>query len=375
MAALSPTEIATGLITGGTQSTPPRAPTATEGPVEALERALLPALLSPRCLVSFSGGLDSSLVLAVADRLALREGLARPVPVTFRFPDAPQAREDDAQEAVVAALGCPDWQRIEVVDEAHMLGPWAARAVRLHGVLHPANAFLHLPLLDLASGGTLLTGIGGDQVLGGWRTPPRVRRPWWWPGRGAVGGQRAPDFGWLRPVVAHRSRRRLAVERASQPRRFGDRVAWHAGRRDLAVSLRTMELLAEATGARTVSPLTDAGFCAALAARGGASGFSPSGVVGRSATVRAWCGDLPEAVTAPRRKATFTEVFWRRPTLELLRAWDGTGVDERLVDVEGLRAEWAKPRPAALTGKLVHQIWLASPERVPTPDPRTQESA
>ena len=41
----------------------------------ALEAAVLPALQRPPCLVSFSGGRDSSAVLAVAADVARRHGL------------------------------------------------------------------------------------------------------------------------------------------------------------------------------------------------------------------------------------------------------------------------------------------------------------
>ena len=58
-------------------------------PLAALEEAILPALRRPPCLVSFSGGRDSSCVLAAATRAARREGLQPPVPVTLRVSNAP----------------------------------------------------------------------------------------------------------------------------------------------------------------------------------------------------------------------------------------------------------------------------------------------
>ena len=54
----------------------------------ALEAAIMPALLRSPCLVSFSGGRDSSAVLAVAARLARGAGLADPIPITIRVPAA-----------------------------------------------------------------------------------------------------------------------------------------------------------------------------------------------------------------------------------------------------------------------------------------------
>ena len=55
-------------------------------PRAALEAVVLRALLRPPCLVSFSGGRDSSLVLAIASDVARRHGLPLPVPATNRFP-------------------------------------------------------------------------------------------------------------------------------------------------------------------------------------------------------------------------------------------------------------------------------------------------
>src|ERR1700749_707865 len=55
---------------------------------EALESVIRPALERSPCLVSFSGGRDSSAVLAAAAALARREGLPLPIPATIVFPAA-----------------------------------------------------------------------------------------------------------------------------------------------------------------------------------------------------------------------------------------------------------------------------------------------
>src|SRR5262245_66597824 len=64
-------------------------------PLAALEKAVLPALRRPPCLVSFSGGRDSSAVLAAATRAAGREGLPPPIPITLRVRNAPMAEESE----------------------------------------------------------------------------------------------------------------------------------------------------------------------------------------------------------------------------------------------------------------------------------------
>ena len=40
--------------------------------------------------------------------------------------------------------------------------------------------------------------------------------------------------------------------------------------------------------------------------------------------------------------------------------WDGTGLDEALVDVALLRAEWAKPRPNVRSIRCLQQAWCAA---------------
>ena len=80
MTELTPIELATGVVFG---VNPLRLPAATTTPPQALEAAVRPALQRGRCFVSFSGGRDSSPVLAAAAAVARREGLAAPVP-SFR---------------------------------------------------------------------------------------------------------------------------------------------------------------------------------------------------------------------------------------------------------------------------------------------------
>ena len=60
-------------------------------PREAMERVLREALQRAPCIVAFSGGRDSSAVLALAVDLARREGLQEPLPVTRRFLNAPMS--------------------------------------------------------------------------------------------------------------------------------------------------------------------------------------------------------------------------------------------------------------------------------------------
>src|SRR4051812_32873556 len=163
---MSPLEIASGIVMPKWRSPRPL-PQLPAGmtPRAALERAVLLSLRRGRCLVSFSGGRDSSAVLAVAAAVARRESLPLPVPVTHRFPAAAQTDESEWQEEVVRHLGLDDWVRLEIAEELDALGPVATAAVRRHGVMWPGNAYFHVPIFEAATGGTVLTGIGGDEAF------------------------------------------------------------------------------------------------------------------------------------------------------------------------------------------------------------------
>jgi len=136
-----------------------------QSPRQALEAAVLPALQRPPCVISFSGGIDSSVVLALATHVARRDGLPLPVPITNRFPLIEEADEAEWQELVVTHLGIEDWPRLEWHDELDVVGPVASGLLRRHGILAPANSHFHYPLLEQARGGSLLSGFGGDELF------------------------------------------------------------------------------------------------------------------------------------------------------------------------------------------------------------------
>ena len=70
-------------------------------PAEAIDQVLLEALSRTPCLISFSGGRDSSAMLAAAVAVARREGLDLPVPATLVFPQSEDSNEDEWQAMVL----------------------------------------------------------------------------------------------------------------------------------------------------------------------------------------------------------------------------------------------------------------------------------
>jgi asparagine synthase (glutamine-hydrolysing) len=376
-APLRPLELASGIVTGGAPVVLPDTPSVPGTSISDLLRAAVaPSLRAGRCFVSFSGGVDSSIVLSAATQVARREGLADPIPLTWRFTGAPAAEESRWQERVIAELGLADWVRLTAAPgELDLVGPLAERVLRSHGVLHPANAFLHLPLLEHARGATLLTGVGGDQVFGGWRwreaaavlrgerrlsarsalTVARSRLPV----ALRVGLERQDDSGgspWLWPRAERAVRYAVARDSAAEPPDWRARVAWQAGRRDLALGRRSLELLALDVGAAIAHPLLDPGFLAGLAAAGGRHGLG-----NRATTIAALLADLmPGALAGRSDKADFQDVFWEEPSRALMARWDGEGVDTGIVDAAALRAIWRGPEPAARTAHLLQSVWLAA---------------
>lgn len=371
-------EIASGVVVGQVADRPVAADAAARRagaitPLAALECAVLPAVRRAPCLVSFSGGLDSSLVLAVAHRVARRHGLPEPVPVSWRFTDAPRAEESGWQDRVIRAVGSRAWHILRADDDLDLVGPVARRMLLRHGVLHPPNVHLHLPIVELAAGGAVLTGAGGDQILAGWRRPGRrsglrtVRRIAGLIRTRMRSGPAAEDpFAWLRPDVSGQLWRAHLAEHRGEPQRLDRRIAWHTGRRDLALTCSGLARLGGDHGVLVTNPLLDPGFHAALSARAGRWRGARRDELLAVITADAF----PPVVTAPRPKARFREVFLRAPTRRFTGSWDGTGVDEDLVDVAGLRAAWSTwPIPPG-TASLVQHLWLTGAR----PDPAGRPS-
>lgn len=123
------------------------------------------ALGSPPCVVSFSGGRDSSALLAIAVHVAEKHGLSRPIAVTNVIPGDDAAAEDEWQESVIRHLGVTDWERIRIADDMDVVGPIAAPLLRRFGPYFPFNGHFVVPGMERARGGTYLSGVGGDELF------------------------------------------------------------------------------------------------------------------------------------------------------------------------------------------------------------------
>lgn len=340
----------------------------------ALETLLLEAMAPGRMSLSFSGGRDSSLLLAVATDVARRHGHPDPVPITMRHP-SPDSDESEFQTAVITHLGLTDWERVDVADSLDALGDIATAALRRHGLLAPPNAYLHARVLEVAPPGALVTGRGGDEVLGttAWRlagvlagrrrptvrdvgglgfamSPQSVRRA-------VTARQRADAFPWLRPDGEREVVRRLAAEQ------IGTRVRWDTGALLWARS-RTNRLadhglarIAETTSVRVMSPLADERFVKAFAGEMGLAGPRSREV----ATRHLAGGLLPEVVVRRSSKARFDQLIWGPRFRAFVDVWDPATLDpavRNLVEPEHVRRLWREPSPRYQLLLLLQQAWL-----------------
>ena len=372
---LSQIELTTGMVFGSNPDdnrfpTPVATPTV----MGALDRAILPALQRPPCLVSFSGGRDSSAVLAVAANIARREGLPPPIPATNVFPHSPASDESGWQERVIRTLGLTEWVRIEHTDELDLIGPYAKTLLRRHGLVWPFNAHFHIPLLVAARDGSLLTGVGGDELFAASersrlaavragltrrsaRDLARIglsHAPAW--ARRAVHASRSRiEFAWLRPHACRLATRTLARWAVEEPQELEARLRWVRRSRYLGVATKGLALAADDAGAQLVHPLLSTEVWSAVAAA------APAGFAGRTEGMRRLFGDLlPDEICARGTKAFFDDVFWTERTRAFAHHWNGGGVPTSLVDSEALSDHWRAPMPAANSFTLLQAAWLAS---------------
>jgi asparagine synthase (glutamine-hydrolysing) len=384
--ALRPIEIATAMPLGA-RSTPveplPSAEPGHERMRWALEEAVLRALLRPPCVVSFSGGRDSSAVLALAVHVARREGLPFPIPMTLEF-DAPRTQEAEWQLQVIEHLGIDEWNRIELTQEMELLGDVARAVLVRHGVTLPSNLHLHAPIIEAAAGGSLLTGAGGDEIFQSWpwsrrgmaahlrhqrnrivarqlfimSLPPPARRA-------LLRRVRRVRYPWLTDTGVAAATK-LVVDQATTytPTFQGAIDAYWQGRYSELLH-GSLAILGRASDVQVISPFATPEFLAATRAT-----VPPSGFKSRTHAMRDLVGDLLPAETVSRStKAVFTELAWGPRSYAFAAGWDGTAVPTDFVDVDALRATWSQPVAARASRTLLQHAWLSHYETEPTTVP------
>jgi hypothetical protein len=332
---LTPLDVASGLVFGfGPPEPLPIADDIEAGtPRAALERAILPALVRPPCVMSFIGGRGSSLVLAVAVQLARREGLELPVPVTIRMRGSANAEESASQERLVIRLGLTEWVRVQIEEECDLVGPMATAVLRRHGFLWPSDAHLWTPLLDWAFGGSLLTGVGYSRA--GAEAPAFVFRDF-------------RPLSWLRPAAKHEARTLWMADAAVRRRAQRD-PGWWLRLRQVRIRFGLLQRMGAARRVELCHPLLDPGVVAAFAARPNHPENEPV---------------LLEGLRPPPSTKAWAASLWGPASRELAADWPGEDVDQTLVDIDALAREWSLPQPDPRTYLLIQSIALARERRV-----------
>ena len=349
-------------------------PSSEFGARRALERCVLAALIGGRtCFVSFSGGRDSSAVLAVATHVARREGVALPVPVTLTYPGLPDTDEAQWQELVLRHLGITERVVVPIRGEMSLLGPYAQDSLRRRGLLWPAAFQVQHGLFSQIASGHLLTGEGGDEIIGIRRGTPiglvfRARRR---PGRPLVKAaalavlpsrltgrrQRSGSLAQYQPWLTPRAvaiRMAEMAEFGAMPLSWRASTWWLLGRSAIHALIQNYRELGVDYQAKVSHPLLDTGFVAALAREGGLWGYP-----GRTALMRHLFSDvLPDALLSRSSKARFNTSRYTDVERDFARGWDGSGVDTGLVDVERLRAYWLSPNASSGPGLLMQSVWM-----------------
>ena len=369
---LTPLEIAAGVVTGTEPGVSPIPRKVQGSPRSQLENVIADALRHQPCCVGFSGGRDSSAILALAVHVARREGLPDPIPVTLRYPLIEETNEDEWQSLVIDHMGLNEWHRIEITDELDFIGPYAEQLMRSYGLIWPTNVHAHLPIAQAATGGVVLTGVDGDGLFGGWRwidLADSVRQ--WHPRASEIAtfiylqtpgswrhrrwnGKMFFSSPWLTTSAEQEMSRHWVANEADEPARWRARVKWWARQRFLHLTKRSLELVALQGGATTIHPFLHPPFLSALARQAPILGQGD-----RTNLLSLLFGDLlPRAVLERSTKARFGKAFWGERTRRLTQEWDGSALDRELVSVEGLKREWDLEKPNSRTAPLVQLLWM-----------------
>lgn len=366
------------LLTGWTTGVDLRGPDIDDAdplpdPVAALEAALLRCMDGAPLHVAFSGGRDSSVLLAAATRVARREGLPDPVPLTQRFAAVPETDETAWQELVVRHLGLQDWELFDSGAELDLVGDIATGVLRTHGLLWPPASHAHIPMYERAAGGTLVMGDGGDQVFAGWRRAQlgeilvRRRRPRARdlqtlanaaapiPVRAVAETLRSETPApWLAPWVRRAWARQQGAARAHEPATWPAFLRWSRRERPTVLMLETWDLLARERGTVHATPFWDPVFLRSLGVWGGRFGRGS-----RTQLMRALFADLlPDEVLARSSKARFSRAYFGAPTRRFAEAWDGSLPGAGVIDRDLLREHWKSDLPWTTSATLLQAAWL-----------------
>jgi asparagine synthetase B (glutamine-hydrolysing) len=379
----SPVELATCLVTDMTDR--PDQVTEQEAVLkpritarQVLEEIVLQGLQRPPCLVTFSGGRDSSSLLAVSMHVARREGLPMPVAFTFCYDGEEETNETSWQELVIKHLGVDDWEVAHVGDRQDMLGPLAQPFLLAHGLVFPPTMYTNTLPLARARGGTHISGEGGDEMFGVRRStilrrilnnpkyvtkrahlnhvalalgPRRSRIAAW---RRALGQMLSGPLSYLHQEVREQFLIDLANHLTSEPFAFSRSLGWHLRRKMIVMLEEGLTAFSEENDVLHLDPFLEPRFAAGFARMVG-----PLGLATRTDCMRALFSDvLPDEILSRTSKAVFNRGFLTDISRAFARSWDGEGVDKQMVDPAALRSAWLSEWPPSQSFGLLQAAWF-----------------
>ena len=378
-----PLEVAAGFMVGIAPSwTEPFAEEAAHhvSARQALEQVILKAVARPPCVVDFSGGRDSSVILAVATYVARQQGLAMPIPFTRRYPLEPMAEESAWQEMVIRHLRLPEWERSQLTTELDLVGQRAQQVLRRYGLLLPAPMYHWTLSFEMARGGSHVTGEGGDEFFGLYRAraalahlhhPRRLlhRRPvvsflsdiapqsmrTWSLRRSYLSASPPPSRPWMTPEAFQCLCDRYAEQEGAEPFSWRRALLWQLRHRYLEAIKQNGRAIAADYDVVHSDPFLDPSFVFALSRSAGVLGFAD-----RAQAMTFLASDLlPASLLRRPTKAGFNRAYFTDIARTYAKTWDGRGVDLQLVDPEALKREWLKPVPSALSTALLQAAWMS----------------
>jgi asparagine synthetase B (glutamine-hydrolysing) len=377
-------ELATGLVTAMTDRPDlvaecgrDLAPGSTARGV--LEELMLRALERPPCVISFSGGRDSSSLLALGTHLAHREGLPMPVAFTFRYDNEAEADETPWQELVIRHVGVSDWEKAHVGTRNDVVGEVAQAFLLSHGLVYPPTIFNDTLPLMRASGGTHISGEGGDEIFGVRRSTllrrildnpkylakrrhlayaalclgPRKSRVAAW--RRELRQQLNDALTFVRIEVREHVCRDLAWHLAQEPFNHTSSLGWHLRRKMIVMSQEALTAFSNEHNVLHLDPFLEPRFVAAYARM-----VRPYGLATRRDAMRALFADiLPDEILTRSSKAMFNRGFLTDVGRAFAKSWEGAGIETDIIDGEALRSAWLSTWPPAQSFGLLQSAWLA----------------
>ncbi len=350
-------------------------PDTSRAPRAIIEESVREALLQRPCVVEFSGGRDSSAILAVAMHVARRDGLEEPVAVTRVYPGSAEADEGAWPEIVVRHLGVREWERIPIHEELDAVGDIALKLVRRFGPLWPPAAHSHVPIFERCRGGAVLTGEGGDTMFGSQRGSPLRRvlarrqrinraalRALWrshaprWLRRRAVFEQQSYSarVSWMTPEAFAAFQELKVAHELEQPLSWAGSIGWQLGARSWRIGYAFLEKLANEHHVALHQPLSTPALAGALVDDAGYLGFKS-----RADAMLGLFGDLlPEAVLRRTTKASFNASLFGSRSRSFAASWHGVASFTGLVEAEAVRERWLSHAPHPALIPALQAAWM-----------------